>query len=116
MRWGLLCSLILSMMGVLPDGNGTPEVIPAQSVLYSFDAHQSVSKRILNSDLTSINKVLGDFEVEEEDDNHSSEKVFSQSFSPLQARIKLTRASLFIPQKVFRLYVLFHSWKSFLFI
>jgi|GEM_PF-2499248 len=119
-RWVVFPPLILTILGFL-SGQGIPQGIQSQSILYSVDADQSAAEHIHNFDLSTIFGFWRGFEIEveedtEDDDHHYSNRKPSQPLALPLALSKRTDGSLFPTQKLIKLYILFHSWKSFLFI
>jgi hypothetical protein len=118
MKGVMLYSLIIVFLGL--GGQEVPLNIHSQSTVYSVDANQSSSEVIYNFDSFSSDIFFVDFEIEEQeddDDHHYSDRKSSQPLSlPLLVLNKITSSSLFLPKKIIKLYILFHSWKSFLYI
>jgi hypothetical protein len=110
MGWAVLYSL----MGILCWGFGGQE-LPQPSLPNSIDSNQSLSETQV-SYLSSIYTVFGAFEIEAEDvdDNDYSNRKSCQRLSYPSVPSKQTVVSLFPAQKLIKLYILFHSWKSFL--
>lgn len=117
-KWVVLHPLILTVFWVL-GGQEVPQGIQSQSILYSVDANQSASEQIHNFDLSTFFWCFGDLEIEveedDDDDHHYSNRKSSRPPSLPSTLNTKTDGSLFPTQKLIKLYVLFHSWKSFLF-
>lgn len=110
MRWLLLSSLTLVFFGEV--SQEVPQDIHSPSNIYSVDSNQSVSKKIHNSELLLFCKDFKDIEIEE-DQNHSSRKLYQPLSLPLVIK-EITSVSLCSSKKLIKLFILFHSWKSFL--
>ena len=117
MKWVVLPSFILTFF-VGFGGQGIPQNIYSQSIIYSVESNQSVSEKIHNSDLSSFCIVFGDFEIEieaeDEDNRHYSNRKSSQPLSLPLVLNKITGVSLSHSKRIIKLFILFHSWKSFL--
>lgn len=117
-KWVVLQPLILTVFWVI-SGQEIPQEIQSQSSFYSVDANQRTSERIHNFDLSSFFRLFGELEIEveedDDDDDHYSNRKSSQPLSLPLALNQRTDGSLLPTQKLIKLYVLFHSWKSFLF-
>lgn len=117
-KWVVLQPLILTVFWVL-GGQEIPLDIQSQSSLYSVAANQSTLEKIYNFDLSSFFRLFGELEIEveedDDDDHHYSNRKPSQAVSLLLALNQRTGSSLFPAKKLIKLYILFHSWKSFLF-
>jgi hypothetical protein len=116
MKWGLCYSLILTLLGSFYGGKELPQAFHVHASIHSAAVYHSASGIIHGSDRPSCYLDIGEFEVEEEDNDHFSGSKIFQSLSLPQVRNAITRAALFPPQKILKLYILFHSWKSFLFL
>lgn len=115
MKWLVFPSLILIL--TLFGGLRGQDVLPntsSPSIAYSIDAHQGASERINGSDLSTFHNIFGDFEIEVEDEKHSSNRRSYKHISPSLGLHKITSVSYFRDKKTIKLFILFHSWKSFL--
>jgi hypothetical protein len=114
-KWLVLPALILSFFGGL-GGQEVPQNTHYQSAAYSFDSSQNAPEKIHNSDLFSFFIGFGDFEIEEEDDDNRyySNRKSSQLLSLPLVINEITSAALVPSKKLIKLFILFHSWKSFL--
>lgn len=113
MKWVVIPSLFLAFLG----GLGIQEVLQDSSNIYAIDSGQKISEKIPSSDLSSLGKILEYLEIEEEDDDdnhHDLDRRSSQSLSLLLVPNKITSVSFFPPRQKVKLFILFHSWKSFL--
>lgn len=99
-------------------GAATPQGTLPPSNIHTFDASLSVSEKIPASDLSSFCNVLEYFEIEEDDDNdgdhHYLNSKSSQPLSQLLVSNTKTSVSLFLTEEKVKLFILYHSWKSFL--
>lgn len=118
MKWVVLPLFIFTFLS----GENHLQAVYHQSVIYSTNSIESTPKRIHNPNSSSFYKVFWDFEIEieeeeEKDDNrHYSNSKSSQTlFLSLGLVLNQTsNVSLFSPRKLIKLFILFHSWKSFL--
>lgn len=117
-KWVVLHPLILTVFWVL-GGQEIPQGIQSESVVYSVDANQSASEQVHNLDVSTLFWRFGGLEIEveedDDDDDHYANRKSSQSPSIPPALSKRPDGSLLPTQKLIKLYILFHSWKSFLF-
>jgi hypothetical protein len=115
LRWFVLPFLILTLLGGVI-GQQMPQGFHALSTVYSIDSNQSSTfQYVHDSDLFSPYKVFGDFEFEEgDDDGRSSNIVQSQAASQPIVQKEVKAVALFPSKKLIKLFILFHSWKSFL--
>lgn len=113
MKWVVILSLFLAFLG----GLGIPEILQGGSNVCAIESDQRISEKIPYSDLSSFGKFLEYLEIEEEedDDNHQCLNTrSSQSLSLLLVPKKITSVFSFPPRQKVKLFILFHSWKSFL--
>jgi hypothetical protein len=110
----LLYSLILSFFGGL-GGHDVPLNIHAQSIIHSGGSHQNTFRGISDPGSSSIFKICTDSEVEEDvdDDHYSNTKSFLSLPLPLVCG-EIRGIFLSPRKKIIKLFILFHSWKSFL--
>lgn len=113
MKWGVLYSLLFLFFGgsERPQASHNVRFLPDS---FSVDVDKSTSKKLSDLDVFSLHKVFGDLEVEIEDndDHHYSHPKSSPGPSlllVLEERIDIS----FFPRKIIKLFILFHSWKSF---
>lgn len=117
MKWVVLPAFIFAFFGGF-GGQEMLQAIDSPAAIYSTGSNQSASRAIHEAHLPSFCKIIGDFEIEIEeegdDDPHYSNR---ESFQPLSTTLvapKINRVSFFPPRKSVKLFILFHSWKSFL--
>jgi hypothetical protein len=116
MRWLIIPSLLLNLLG----GVAIQLVQLEFSVTEcssSTDARPHGVKFIYDADLSSPYNILGNLEVEEGDDDEDGRAPYllqSVSVPSLFVARGQTGTSLFPPRKLVKLFILFHSWKSFL--
>lgn len=116
MKWVLKYSLIVTVFWNV-SGQKIPLDIYSHSFPYSSDSNQSTSEKVYNFDVSSFLRVFGDFESEVDEDNNENDYSNRKSSQPLclpLALNKIASVSISPPLKSIKLYVLFHSWKSFL--
>lgn len=106
----LAVGLFLSLFGQEPS-----KATISQYIDYSVGFSQNTSEKVLYSNLSSTLEVFGEFKVETEDDDHShfGHRLSSKLALPL-AHVDKRKYSFFRDTKPTKLYILFHSWKSFL--
>ncbi|MBR9923131.1 MAG: hypothetical protein GYB31_20065 [Bacteroidetes bacterium] len=114
LRWLIVPSLILTLLGGVVGQQIQPDF--SVSSAYSMDAYQVGGKFLHDADLSSLHNVLSDFEVEEGDDEEvrSSNLFYASAVSLPLVRKERIGIPLFPPKKLVKLFILFHSWKSFL--
>jgi hypothetical protein len=117
MKRVVLYSLIVASFWSL-FGQYVPVDTHTQSLIYSVDSSQPTSGKSYEFDSSAFSKILVDFRVEveeeEEDHYHYSGNQSSKLLSLPLVRNETSSVSLFSPKKIIKLYILFHSWKSFL--
>lgn len=114
MKWAVLSSLILTFFGG-QGGQEVPEGVPYGSVICSVDVENSAFESIYDFDAFLFSNVLADFEIEvENDDDHPDSS--GKSSHPLSLKLLLQErtCTFFSPSQ--KLFILFHSWRSFLFV
>jgi hypothetical protein len=100
-------------------GQYIPTFAHVQSTVCSIDSSQPTTGKSYNVDLSDCGKNHVDLKVVEESEEEEVHHPFSgnQPFrlqSMLLVRYETTSISLFSPGKIIKLYILFHSWRSFL--
>lgn len=116
MKWVVLPYFIVISIGSLSDQDIT-QGIYFQSGIHIIDSSQRVSKKVLDADLSSLQKILEYVEPEYNEtsgDQHYLDRQSSLDLSLLLVPEKIASVSSFIPKKKRKLFILFHSWKSFL--
>lgn len=113
----VLHSLLLILLWTL-GGKGALQGVHYQYSTYSNDFSQSSFEKVHDFDPSSLFKVFVELDEEVEDENvrHAAADISSQSLSVLSVLNDISGVSLFSSKRIIKLYILFHSWKSFLFI
>ncbi len=114
MRWVLLPSLIIALLG---SSSGKESIELNQSVDFfnSTDKEKSFRDLVLSSDHELDFRNFTEYDIEEvEDDRNFSNYNFSQTTNQAIVIYKITSISNFSSNKLIKLFILFHSWKSFL--
>lgn len=118
LKWFLFSFLFLAIFEVL--GEDVPQEASAISFSYAVNDLSIGSEKLYDSDINSFLKFFEGSEIEEvehdEDDyeqNFTSTNLFQRLSIPLKLN-EITLISLTSPLKKVKLFILFHSWKSFL--
>jgi hypothetical protein len=115
----LIHTLVFALLCGL-GGQKAPAALPAYTIDYSVDDCHTATEQIFYKDVSTTVKALEEFEVEvnEDDDTHDhSASDFRSAGKRSVPRVitALTACTSFQNTKATKLYILFHSWKSFLF-
>lgn len=112
----LLYTLVIAFLGAFGSKN-IPQHLHTETFTYSVDANQSGSQKLHDLGLSNYSKDLEGSEIveEENDDDHHSSSI--RSFLSVSLPLffhKKTIDARFPPIRGVKLFILFHSWKSFL--
>lgn len=114
----LITRVVLYALIVMFFGYSRGYKVP-QPIQFSIDLNQSTSKKLSDFDSPSFNKVFENFEEEEKEEEEEEDRFHSnsKSFIPLFLTLffnEITDTSLFPHPRKVKLFILYHSWKSFL--
>ncbi len=114
-RWMVVPAVILTCLG---NPMAAASNCNDPDISLSIDAEESNHLAFFQDDFSLVNNSLSDFEIEEvegdDDELHTKGKFFA---TPIQAPVPNNISSVYLPaKKEIKLFILFHSWKSFLFI
>ncbi|WP_236973050.1 hypothetical protein [Membranihabitans marinus] len=113
-----LCSLILTLFGVF-GGHELPSYLQTHGIPNTVDFNRNTPVKIQNSDLLSSHHIVEYIEVEEEEDDEEeshydyNRKSIQTLLSLSLVKNEITGVPLFPCNKLIKLYILFHSWKTF---
>lgn len=119
-KWAMLFALSMLAFGFL-SGHELPQELSDQSAPSSIDADQKVALRSASFDLPTLNIVFDDLEKEEEEKEEEEDHSCFDRNTNLPSFVKLffdkaTITSCVPRQLQVKLFILYHSWKSFLFV
>lgn len=115
MKYIVLYSSILVFFAGLT-AQEVPQVAHYEGFSYSVSSDQCAFEKTHDPASCSFCKIVGDSEIEEEEDGDSpyaNEKV-SRPLSLSLVLTEITKGSFLSPRKTIKLFILFHSWKLFL--
>lgn len=113
MKWVTLLSMVVTALGSL-GGQVMLPGIPVSISTSKVQFTQPGAAKVSQAEWSVVGGVFKEIEVEIEDDHHWSDGLLFPLFSWPLVHDKSSTALFFLPRRILKLFILFHSWKSFL--